>query len=71
MYKRANNSTWEGGDRELKYIHVLHLFHWYFVVCTLQREPHILYAAHGYMKPHMHNNKEMAFDYMKVSTSIF
>ena len=29
-----------------------------------------VYAAHGYMKPHMHN-KEMAFDYMEVSTSIF
>ena len=42
------------------------LFHCFLIVCSLQVLACVhptLYAAHDHVKPHVHTNEEMAFDY--------
>ena len=36
------------------------------LVCATHKHKPILYAAHGHVKLHVHNNEEMAFDYTEV-----
>ena len=36
------------------------------LVCASHKHKPILYAAHGHVKLHVHNNEEMAFDYTEV-----